>query len=257
MEHEDLSGQSFEQVSMREARFRYVDLSGAWFDKSSFHDVRLRGIESRSLEIDGEVLRLVVQGIDVMPLVEAERLRLEPDYAAMKPEDPAGFVRAWDVLERRWARTVDRARALDPDLLHQRVDGEWSFVETLRHLAYATDAWVSRAVLGDPDPYDPLELPFDTLYDVAWPHPTDIRPSFEEVLALRTDRQAVVRRVVEGLTAEQLASRTEPVGESGWPPPDSYEVREALQIVLNEEWHHRRYAERDLAVLEAGQGRLL
>jgi len=29
-------------------------------------------------------------------------------------------------------------------------------------------------------------------------------------------------------------------------------VRDCLLTVLNEEWHHRVYAERDLAVLEAG-----
>jgi hypothetical protein len=28
------------------------------------------------------------------------------------------------------------------------VDDEWSFVETLRHLAFARDAWVNRAILG-------------------------------------------------------------------------------------------------------------
>jgi uncharacterized damage-inducible protein DinB len=250
MEHEDLSGQTFDQVQMRDTRFRYTDLSGAWFDKCDLHDVRLRGIQTRHLELDGEILRLVVNGVDVMPLVEAELRRTDPDYAAMTPDDPTGFLRAWDVLERRWADTVARARRLGEPLLHERVDGEWSFVETLRHLAYATDAWVSRAILGDPDPYDPRELPFETLRDVAWPHPTDIRPSLDEVLALRRDRQTVVRRVLEGLTPEQLASTTEPVGETGWPPPDSYEVKEALRIVLNEEWHHRRFAERDLAVLE-------
>ena len=106
MEHEDLSGQSFEQVRLRGARFHYTDLTGAWFDSCDLHDVRLRGIESRSLEIDGEILRLVVNGIDVMPLVEAEMHRLDPDYAAIRPDDPTGFVRAWDVLERRWAQTV-------------------------------------------------------------------------------------------------------------------------------------------------------
>ena len=31
---------------------------------------------------------------------------------------------------------------LPPDLLHERVDDEWSFIETLRHLVFATDAWV-------------------------------------------------------------------------------------------------------------------
>lgn len=31
-------------------------------------------------------------------------------------------------------------------------------IETLRHLAFATDAWIRRAVLGDPAPWDPLDL---------------------------------------------------------------------------------------------------
>jgi Pentapeptide repeats (8 copies) len=39
----------------------------------------------------------------------------------------------------------------------------------------------------------------------------------------------------------------------GWPPPRSYPVRECLLIILNEEWEHRLYAERDLGVLEAGR----
>lgn len=37
----------------------------------------------------------------------------------------------------------------------------------------------------------------------------------------------------------------------GYPPPDTYAVRRCLQAVMNEEWAHRLYAERDLAVLEA------
>ncbi|HZM80597.1 MAG TPA: hypothetical protein VFC19_33155 [Candidatus Limnocylindrales bacterium] len=37
----------------------------------------------------------------------------------------------------------------------------------------------------------------------------------------------------------------------GWPEPRPYPVRECLLTVLNEEWEHRLYAERDLAVLEA------
>jgi hypothetical protein len=36
----------------------------------------------------------------------------------------------------------------------------------------------------------------------------------------------------------------------GWPPAVSFPVKECLLIVLNEEWEHRRYAERDLAILE-------
>ena len=166
--------------------------------------------------------------------------------------DADGFRAAWEVLERRWAETVARARGLDEGLLHERVGGEWSFIETLRHLCYATDAWVNRVYLGDPDPWDPRDLPFDTLRDLGWPHHKDIRPSLDEVLALRADRQATVRRVLADLTDADLARHTAPVAGESWPPPDSYAVTEALGIVVNEEWQHRRFAERDLAVLASG-----
>lgn len=66
---------------------------------------------------------------------------------------------------------------------------------------------------------------------------------------------ATVRTLVEGLTNVSLAAHTEPVPGSGWPPPRSFPVRECLLIVLNEEWHHRQFAERDLDVLEQGMGR--
>jgi hypothetical protein len=76
--------------------------------------------------------------------------RRDPDRAKIRPTQPGGFREAWGIVERRWDNTVERARGLDPRLLHQSVDGEWSFIETLRHLVFATDAWVRRATLGDP-----------------------------------------------------------------------------------------------------------
>lgn len=61
----------------------------------------------------------------------------------------------------------------------------------------------------------------------------------------------MVRRVVDGLTGEQLGGRTEPLVGPGWPDEgETFPVRECLLIVLNEEWCHRMFAERDLAVLE-------
>jgi hypothetical protein len=51
-----------------------------------------------------------------------------------------------------WGGTVERARRLPPALLHESVDGEWSYIETLRHLVFATDARIRRAILGDPAP---------------------------------------------------------------------------------------------------------
>jgi hypothetical protein len=66
---------------------------------------------------------------------------------------------------------------------------------------------------------------------------------------------ATVRSVIDALTDESLAAHTEPVEGPGWPPPESFPVREVLLIVLNEEWYHRQFAERDLDVLEARASR--
>jgi uncharacterized damage-inducible protein DinB len=247
----DLSGRTYERTRMRNSRFSWVDLEGSDFRHVGMQNIRMRGVEIAHASIDGELLDVVVNGVDIAPLVEAELVRRDPDYARMKPTDAAGFREAWPILERRWAATVDRARLLDPALLHERVDDEWSFIETLRHLCYATDAWVNRVYLGDPDPWDRLDLPFTTLRELEFAYDTDVRPSLDEVLSVRADRQATVRRVLDELTDELLVEKTTPVDGPGWPPPDAYDVSEALSIVVNEEWHHRRYAERDLAVLES------
>ena len=237
-----LDGASFHDVSLRDARFRYVDLSG----------VTIRGAALANVDISGEIENLTVNGVDVGPLVEAELDRRFPERAAMRPQDPDGFRDAWDVVEQLWRQTVARARALDPGLLHEQVDGEWSFIETMRHLVFATDAWVLRAVLGDPAPWDPLDLPWDEMpEEPSIPRDRTVRPSLDEVLALRADRMATVRRVLDDLTDERLAAMTEPVTEPGYPRPESFPVRECLATVLNEEWWHRQFAERDLAVLEA------
>lgn len=68
---------------------------------------------------------------------------------------------------------------------------------------------------------------------------------------LRRDRMSTVREVVGGLTDESLDAHTVPVEAPGWPPARSFAVRACLLCVLNEEWEHRLYAERDLARLEA------
>jgi uncharacterized protein YjbI with pentapeptide repeats len=247
---EDLSGSRFVRVDLTGAEFRDADLSRARFRGVAFHGVVMSGAELGNVRIDGEIKNLVINGVDVAPLVEAELDRRDPERARMRPTDPAGFGEAWDIVERLWAGTVERARGLDPELLHQSVDGEWSFIETLRHLVYATDAWVRRAILGDPAPWDPLDLPWDEMPDTpGTPRDRDARPSLDEVLALRRDRMATVRTVIDGLTDASLGARTEPVVAPGWPPPESFEVRECLLVVLNEEWYHRQFAERDLDAL--------
>jgi hypothetical protein len=83
------------------------------------------------------------------------------------------------------------------------------------------------------------------------PNDRAVQPSLDTVLALRRDRMSSVREVIGSLTDESLAGHTQAVEGPGWPESRSYPVRQCLRIVLNEEWEHRLYAERDLDVFFA------
>ncbi|MET8990440.1 DinB family protein [Nonomuraea wenchangensis] len=249
-ERVNLQDATFDRVDLVNARMRGIDLTGADVRAALFRRTRLRGVELIDVEIDGELSNVVVNGVDIAPLVEAELDRRMPERAKMRPEDPAGFREAWAILERLWEGTIARARTFPEAELHRGVDDEWSFIQTLRHLNFASAAWAGRMVLGDPSPWHPLDLPWDEA--PRWdgiPCERDLRPSLDEVLAVRRERQAMVRGVLDTLTDERLAAevtRTEP----GWPRLERFPVKECLHIILHEEWEHRLYAERDLKALK-------
>lgn len=236
----DLTGSQFVNLSLRDSRFRCVE----------FAHVVMRGCEMSDVDIHGEIHNVKINEVDIGPLVEAELDRRYPGRAKMRPITADGFRDAWDLLEQLWEETVERARGMEPSMLHESVDGEWSFIETLRHLVFATDSWVRRAMLGDPSPWHALALPWDEMPDTPGvPRDREASPSLDEVLELRHDRMATVRKVLAELTDKQLASGTTPVVGVGWPEPRSYPVSEVLLCILNEEWEHRLYAERDLSLL--------
>ncbi|MGH7642431.1 MAG: DinB family protein [Candidatus Dormibacteria bacterium] len=250
--HQDLSGSRFDDVYLTGGQFHDVDFTNARFRLVDMTGVVIRGSALEHVEISGNIADVRINGVDVTPLVEAELNRRYPERAMMRPVDADGFRAAWDVLERLWEETVERARRVSPGALHESVDGEWSFIETQRHLVFVTDSWVRRATLGEPSPWSPLDLPSDELRDIPTvPCDRDARPSLDEVLLLRADRMATVRQVFQELSDACLASTTEAVPAPGYPESVSFPVRRCLQAVLSEEWIHRLYAERDLEVLAA------
>jgi hypothetical protein len=247
---QDLTGARFERVSLRGASMHDVDFTGVQIRGSLFNGSRMRGVELLDVDIYGELQNVVVNGVDIAPLVDAELNRRMPERARMRPDDADGFRMAWAILERLWADTVARARTFPEAALHRSVDDEWSFIQTLRHLNFASAAWVGRMILGNASPWHRLDLPWDEA--PGWdgiPWDRAARPSLDDVLTVRRERQAMVRDVMESLTDRRLASEVTRA-EPGWPLLERFPVKECLRIVLNEEWEHRLYAERDLTVLE-------
>jgi hypothetical protein len=190
--------------------------------------------------------------VEVEPLVSAELDRRHPERLLLRAGDPAGMRAAWAAVEEFWAGTVQRALRLPEEALHRQVDGEWSFVQTLRHLVFVTDGWLSHAVLGEPRPYHPIGLLATFMTDAAslGVDPA-AEPSVAEVLAVRTGRLAAVRSYLAGVTQDELdRPREQPAG--GYPPPAARTAAQCLHVVFDEEWAHHRFAVRDLAVVEAG-----
>ena len=191
------------------ARFTRVDLSGARFRDVNFSNVKIADSNLTGASLSGAINGLRINDVEVAPLIEAELDRRHPERARLRPRDPDGMRQAWSLIEELWSATMERAGRLPEAALHQRVDEEWSFAETLRHLIFVTDAWVSRTVLGQEMPFHPLGL-----WTMEAPGEADkwkrhmeslgidieARPSFEEVVAVRLERMSVVRGVVEGVT---------------------------------------------------------
>ncbi|MEI2774636.1 MAG: DinB family protein [Tetrasphaera sp.] len=240
---EPLAGREFHNRSLRGSRWVECDL----------REVVVRGSELAGLELDSAWLMeggtLVVNGVDVVPLVDAELNRRFPGRKLRTATDPAGLREAWAALERTWATTMSRATVLGDDSFERRVDGEWSLAQTLRHLVMATDVWLGKAILQQDNPYHPLGLPNDDgdteAYDPDAFSTAD--PSREEVLAARADRQSLVRAFLADVTADQLrAPRKNPHS-----PTHDETVLSCLSTILEEEWEHHRYAVRDLDAIAA------
>jgi DinB superfamily/Pentapeptide repeats (8 copies) len=232
---------------LKGAKFSGADLSGAQFRNVNLAGVKMVDAFLMNAHLSGMIEGLTVNDIEVAPLIVEEMKRRYPERSKLFADDPEGMREGWSLVERMWDETLDRARRLPEERLHERVDEEWSFVETLRHLIFATDAWFGRVVLGEAAPYDPIGLPPSFVTDLEeLGIDADAKPSLDETLAVRRDRMDRVRDHIGRLTPEEL-ERTCPRNEvSGYPPDTNVRVIDCLWTVIDEEWAHHRYASRDL-----------
>lgn len=234
----DFEGATFVRASFKGATVRSSDFSG----------VTMRSVDVDGLDIDSHDLafgRLFVNGVDVVPLVEAELNRQFPGRELQKAETPEGLREAWVAVQAAWEATVtDTPRAL----VDAHVEDEWSLAQTLRHLVLATDAWLRGAILRVDQPFHEIGQIFSGAREMGF----DMSifradaPAFEEVLAVRAERQQLVTDFLAKATPELLAEeRDNPWGGGDWHPT----VGDCVRVILEEEWAHLRYIRRDLALL--------
>jgi hypothetical protein len=240
----DLRGAEFIGADLRGARFAEADLSG----------VVMRGVNAGGADIDDPLLCgggsfLRVNGVDVVPFVEAELNRRFPGRAVRRAEDPEGLRSAWAALERTWPATLARVAAMPAGTVDLAVGGEWSFAQTLRHLVLATDMWLGRAILQTGQPFHPIGLLHAGIEEDGFDMSvfTTVPSAYAEVLEVRAGRVAMVRDFLATVTPDVLAAPRENPHDPGRPET----VRSCLHVILTEEWEHLRYAVRDLDAIEA------
>ena len=243
--------------AFRGASFTGVDFTGANFRDCDLRQVKITDSWLTDVRVSGLVGSFVVNDVDVSAFVEGELDRRHPERVQLRQMRTADDYRAmWNTIERLWDDTIARAGLLPEPALHQRVDDEWSFVETLRHLVLATDKWAGRAILDEPAPYHPFGLPHTGISpaDLATIGiDIDARPSLAEVMEARGNRMALVRGIVDGLTDASLERACLRLPAPGFRdyPEETRSVGRCLRVIMDEECEHRRYAVRDLTALEA------
>jgi len=240
----------------RGARIQLCDLADLEIRDCEVSGLKIVDCYGSDVHLGGDFQRLVVNDVDVTLYVQAELDRQHPARAlARDATSPDDYRAAWEAIETLWKVTLDRAGQLPERKLHERVNGEWSFVETQRHLLFASDAWLGNAVLEDEAPYHPWGfpaggMPADATAELGLT--LKATPTLSEVLAPRLRRMTTMRHVLEQLTQAELDRTCGRKPAEPYPDQD-YVVRRCLKVVLKEEAEHHRYAVRDLAVLEASE----
>jgi hypothetical protein len=233
---------------------RYVDqdMTGAEFRECNLSNTRLVGVVMQDAVIDGLVTDLVVNGVEVMEFVEAELDRRHPVRLLLRSDDPADLRRGWQQLRVDWAATVAQVRE-SPGVEHESVNGEWSAVQTMRHLVFVHDSWFRRCCLGSTDLFTPMGLGIESVPDREEQGlDPSADPTLDEVLAIRDEQAAELDSWLRAITSEQLQEAAPVPDDDRWPPyARGRSVRQCLGTVLSEEFQHHQFCQRDLALIES------
>jgi hypothetical protein len=140
----------FDPAHTRDGEYVDVDFAGTRFRNVNFEGAKVMEAHLVNARFSGLIAGLVINDVEVAPLIEAELNRRFPERAMLTPTTAADVRTAWSIIECNWAATRSRIIDLPESVLHERLDGEWSCLETLRHryvilsMRSATTSWTGR-----------------------------------------------------------------------------------------------------------------
>src|SRR5271170_7847346 len=86
-----LNGSDFSHARLRSPNFEGTCITDGWL---------------RGANISGDIAGMVVNDVEIAPLVEAELDRRFPDRVLLRAGDPRGIAEAWRCVTARWATTL-------------------------------------------------------------------------------------------------------------------------------------------------------
>lgn len=231
-EGRDFSDSVFWGVNLQRSMFRDADFSGSTF----FH------VLAKDVSIDGEIDRLLVNGVDVTDYVN-QHDRWWPLRNNLSPDSVGGLVESWTALCTEWATLLEQVSNADPSVVSKSVNGEWSLTDTLRHLIFAMDKWFVMPILGESS-VSALGLPNTSSQMSDWPGvDPEANPDFTTVLEARADQHGRFNTFISSMRMDELPESVS-IMENGIVP-----TMMSFHVVLEEEFEHLRYMIRDLSIL--------
>lgn len=140
--------------------------------------------------------------------------------------------------------TLARIASFDDEQRHCGVNDEWSAVESMQHLVFVIDLWLSKSVQGHDDPFHPIGMP-PHFVPRALPGSSidpEASPTFDEARDVLRGRVGTFREYVDAVTQEELDRPNATHAET---------VAGALSVIFVEFTAHNHFINRDLDTIES------
>jgi hypothetical protein len=233
-EHKEMQGSVFKEANLNNSRFDLTSITGATFNMvnmpdSIYSNTSLNNSVFKCSNLDNAVITdtflrnmkisfclydgLTIDGIEVLPLVEAEKDRLDPERIRLRiinPFDPDEVKKVMHHLDEVRDGFYAFLRSTPHELLIKKPKGidRWSALEHVRHLLFAEDLYLNHRLLNNNIPYNPIGMIPDFLKNDPSFNEVGSKPTedLEEVLSAWSRIHEEMIKYIKMLTPELLKS---------------------------------------------------